>query len=226
MIKVVIAEDDYRIGRIHEKFISKVDGFQVVGKALNGEETLKLIKEKDADLLLLDIYMPDILGSEVMAEIRKRNLKLDIIIISAATEKDIVEEVIRFGAIDYILKPVEMKRFITTLERYKAMKENLDSDQINQKLLDNFFGHMEAKDTPSEQTPKGIDPITLEKVVGMMNKIRNEGITAEEMGEKIGVTRTTARRYLEYLISQKSVKAELEYGTVGRPERKYFMNGD
>lgn len=222
MIKVVIAEDDFRIGNIHEKFLSKVKGFEVIGKALNGEETLMLLTENEVDLLLLDIYMPDILGSAVMGEIRKRNLKVDIIIISAATEKDIVEEVIRFGAIDYILKPVEMKRFIATLERYKAMRKNLNRDMVNQKLLDNYFGFFDEEANAISETPKGIDPITLEKVEETIAQIY-VGITAEEMGERIGVTRTTARRYLEYLISQNRVKAELNYGTVGRPERKYSL---
>lgn len=223
MIKVVIAEDDYRIGSIHEKFLSKVKGFKVIGKALNGEETLRLITEHEVELLLLDIYMPDILGSDVMAEIRKRNHKIDIIIISAATEKDIVEQVIRYGAIDYILKPVEMKRFIATLERYKEMRENLNSNMINQELLDNYFGFFDEEETLINETPKGIDPITLEKVEKTITKINNKGITAEEMGKRIGVTRTTARRYLEYLISQDRVKAELNYGTVGRPERRYIL---
>lgn len=223
MIKVVIAEDDYRIGGIHEKFLSKVEGFQVIGTALNGEETLKLLTENEVDLLLLDIYMPDILGSDVMAEIRKRNLKVDIIIISAATEKDIVEQVIRYGAIDYILKPVEMQRFIATLERYKEMRKNLNNNMINQELLDNYFGFFDEEETAFSETPKGIDPITLEKVKKTISQINNEGITAEAMGERIGVTRTTARRYLEYLISQDRVKAELNYGTVGRPERRYIL---
>lgn len=226
MINVVIAEDDYRIGSIHEKFLNKVPGFNVVGKALTGKETLKLINENDVDLLLLDIYMPDILGSEVMSEIRKINLKIDIIIISAATEKEIVKEVMRLGAMDYILKPVEMKRFIRTLELYREMKQSLKGRSVfDQKLLDNYFRYskLDGVADNDKATPKGIDPITLDKVENAMYKNNNQGITAEEMGEQIGVTRTTARRYLEYLISQEILRAELEYGTVGRPERQYFL---
>lgn len=222
MIKVVIAEDDYRIGDIHEKFIHKVPGFQVVAKALNGEDTLSAIHETKPDLLLLDIYMPDILGSKLLKKIRHQQLEVDVIIISAATEKDIVEKSIRYGAIDYILKPVEMKRFITTMKRYKQWKDSLQSGDINQEMLNHYFGHYHP-DTPIQQeTPKGIDPLTLEKVTHAMKDYVTEGVTAEELGKNIGVTRTTARRYLEYLISQKKITAELEYGSVGRPERKYF----
>jgi CitB family two-component system response regulator CitT len=228
MIQVVIVEDDYRIGNIHEEFVNKVDGFQVVGKALNGKEALKLVEEYDVDLLLLDIYMPDVLGTNLMTEIRKINLKIDVIIISAATEKDIIEDAIRLGAFDYIIKPVKMKRFIDTLERYKKMRKRLEDKQtVDQDLLDRFFGHTESDDMEEDVvvTPKGIDPLTLKKVEDVINQT-SEGITAEEMGNLVGASRTTARRYLEYLISEGRLVAELEYGAVGRPERKYFAAGD
>jgi CitB family two-component system response regulator CitT len=45
------------------------------------------------------------------------------------------------------------------------------------------------------------------------------------MGEKMGASRTTARRYLEYITSTGEVTAELEYGIVGRPERRYRIKG-
>lgn len=223
MIHVLIVEDDYRIGNIHAQFLNKLDGFSVAGKALNGQEALKIVKQnKEIDLILLDIYMPDILGTEVMAEIRKANLKIDIIIISAAVEKEIIEEVIRFGAFDYIIKPVKMKRFLETLNRYKQVKNELKGDKaINQEFLDHYFGHDEKEPKIENVTPKGIDPITLKKIA---ETIENHplGLTAEEMGKEVGISRTTARRYLEYLISKGKLTAELEYGAVGRPERKYF----
>lgn|SRR5690625_4077629 len=223
MIHVAIVEDDYRIGNIHEEFVNKLEGFHVVGKALNGKEALQLIKQHKVDLLLLDIYMPDLLGTELMSEIRKAHLKIDIIIISAATEKEIIEEVIRFGAFDYIIKPVKMDRFIQTLKRYQKISSNLKSHQvIDQDFLDHYFGYGDVEELDTKQpTPKGIDPLTLKKIEGFIFQSKN-GATAEEMGKEIGVSRTTARRYLEYLISTEKVVAELEYGAVGRPERKYF----
>ena len=223
MIHVLIVEDDYRIGDIHAQFLNKLDGFHVAGKALNGKEALQIIKQnKEIDLILLDIYMPDILGTEIMSEIRKANLKIDIIIISAAIEKEIIEEVIRFGAFDYIIKPVKMKRFLETLNRYKQVKSELKGNKtINQKFLDHYFGYDKRESIIDNATPKGIDPITLKKIKDTINK-HPLGLTAEEMGNEIGTSRTTARRYLEYLISKGKLTAELEYGAVGRPERKYF----
>ncbi|AIF44239.1 response regulator [Virgibacillus sp. SK37] len=223
MLHVLIAEDDFRIANIHEKFLEKITGFQVVGKALNGQETLDFVSEKEVDLLLLDVFMPDQQGNEIIRDLRKINPELDIIIISAAAEKDIVEESIRNGVFDYILKPVKLNQFMETIERYKTMKIKMaNQEEIDQTFLDELLGKQKLM-LEEEVTPKGIDPLTLKKVEEIMEAF-GEGLTAEETGKKIGVSRTTARRYLEYLISVGRVTAELEYGIVGRPERKYHYN--
>ncbi|PAV30930.1 DNA-binding response regulator [Virgibacillus profundi] len=221
MIKVIIVEDDYRIAGIHEEFLNKISNITVTGKALNGNEAIKQVAATHVDLVLLDIYMPDILGTDIIQELRTINPDIDIIMISAATEADIVKEAIRNGVFDYIIKPVKMERFIETIERYKNVKKRLDAEEdVDQSFLDEYFGHKTDAIPHEKQTPKGIDPLTLEKVKEIINRI-DEGITAEEMGTRIGASRTTARRYLEYLISVGTITAELEYGVVGRPERRY-----
>ncbi|WLD94470.1 response regulator [Alkalihalobacillus sp. AL-G] len=223
MIHVVIAEDDFRVAGIHEKFLSKVTGVKIVGKAINGNDTLQLVKEHHVDLILLDIYMPDALGTDLISELRALNSNIDIIMISAATEKEMVEESLRNGVFDYIIKPVKMNRFIATLERYKRTKKELDvRDELDQTFLDDYFGFANSTVKTEKQTPKGIDPLTLEKVKNRLSEI-GSAITAEEMGKNIGASRTTARRYLEHLISVGEGEAELVYGIVGRPERKYRL---
>lgn len=225
MINVIIVEDDYRVAGIHEEFLMKINGVNLVGKALNGKDTLQLMRENTVDLVLLDIYMPDMLGTKLIQDIREIHSKTDIIMISAATDKRIVEETLRGGVFDYIIKPVKMDRFIQTIEKYKQTKKKLrEKTEIDQDFLDDYFGHADVKSRQVKQTPKGIDPLTLRKIEKLLLKI-DDGVTAEEMGYKIGASRTTARRYLEYLISVGTCTAELEYGIVGRPERRYRMAG-
>ncbi len=220
VIKVAIVEDDYRIANIHEAFMKKVKGITVAGKVLNGEAALKLVAKKHIDLILLDMYMPDMLGTEVIQAVSAINPSIDFIVISAAVEKGIVQKAIRGGVFDYIIKPVKMEQFIDTMERYVKIRGRLEEkEDVDQAFLDDYFGHR-TKGTAEKETPKGIDPLTLEKVIGIIRQVE-AGLTAEEMGNQIGASRTTARRYLEYLISIGDVAAELEYGIVGRPERKY-----
>ena len=71
-IKVAIAEDDFRVADIHEKFLKKFKEIEVVGKSLNGEQTLQILTDENPDLLILDVYMPDMLGSDLLPIIRER----------------------------------------------------------------------------------------------------------------------------------------------------------
>ncbi|MCC3355468.1 response regulator [Bacillus sp. REN16] len=223
MIRVAIAEDDFRVASIHERFLMKIEGVQVVGKTLTGEETLKLLAKENVELLLLDIYMQDQLGTDLLPIIRRDFPHIDVIMITAATEKELVERSLRNGVIDYIIKPVTLDRFISTLENYKKRRELLDVEsEVNQHVIDSVFGHSAQTVKHNEGMPKGIDPLTLQKVIEIMKTVV-EGISAEEMGERMGASRTTARRYLEYIISTGGATAELEYGIVGRPERKYRL---
>ncbi|MDY0404365.1 response regulator [Virgibacillus sp. 179-BFC.A HS] len=218
MIRVMIVEDDYRVAGIHEAFFKQIDGIQVIAKALNGKEALEILQNEAVDLILLDIYLPDMLGTTLVQKMRKMHPNVDIITISAATEKNIVQAAIQRGIFDYIIKPVKMDRFIQTIEKYKQTREALQTcEHVDQRFLDDYFGHGQIDATA--ETPKGIDPITLEKIKAALS--HDSGISAEEMGAEIGVSRTTARRYLEYLISVGACRAELAYGIVGRPERKY-----
>ncbi len=221
MVRIAIVEDDYRVALIHERFLLKIKDVEIVGKALNAQEAIKILESEIVDLLLLDIYMPDKLGTSLIPEIKENFPNVDIIMITAATERQLLETSIRYGVFNYLIKPVTLERFIDVIESYKSKKKLLNSrQQVDQSMVDEYFGY---KKIPNQEVlPKGINRLTLEKVKKKMKELRN-GITAEEMGEIIGASRTTARRYLEYLISIGEGKAEIEYGIVGRPERKYHI---
>ncbi|WP_188207942.1 response regulator [Alkalibacillus aidingensis] len=222
MLKVAITEDDYRVASIHEGFLAQVEGCELVFKALTAEDTLEKLKQVEVDLILLDIYMPDRLGIDIIEEIKKISPRIGIIMISAGTDKEIVHKALYKGVFDYIIKPVTMERFVKTVEKYKDFLAQLEQrDEIDQQFLDQYFGHREQQ-SQEENTPKGIDPLTLKKVKEILHN--ENGVTAEEMGEQMGASRTTARRYLEYLISEGECHAELEYGIVGRPERRYYKS--
>lgn len=223
MIKVAIAEDDFRIADIHEKFLGKFNEIDVVGKSLNGEQTLQLLKTKNPDLLLLDVYMPDLLGSELLPIIRESFPKLSIIMITAATDKVFLEKALSYGVEYYLIKPVSRERFDEIIQEYIKKHSLLSSDQeVNQNYVDLLFGKGKNGSVGnSTGLPKGIDEITLGKVKAVFQE-KGEGLSAEEVGKEIGASRITARRYLEYLSSIQEVKAEVVYGIVGRPERKYY----
>lgn len=222
MIKVIIAEDDFRIAQVQEQFLQKISGIQLVGKALNAKETMKLLDEREVDLLLLDIYLPDELGTDLLSKIRADYPNTDIIMVTAAMEKAMLEKAMRYGVSNYLLKPVTMEKFVKTIEDYKRKKEMLKHhDEVDQSTIDRFFGSASPSTNNQKDLPTGVDRHTLKKVKEVVEELR--GVTIEEMGEKLGVSRTTARRYLEYLVSINDCTAKHEYGVVGRPQRKYYL---
>jgi CitB family two-component system response regulator CitT len=222
-IKVAIAEDDFRVADIHEKFLKKFKEIEVIGKSLNGEQTLQILTEKIPDLLILDVYMPDMLGSDLLPIIRERFPKLGIIMITAATDKAFLEKALGYGVEHYLIKPVHRERFDEVILEYIKKHSLLTSRQdIDQNYVDHLFGNKKIEKVgKSKGLPKGIDEITLGKVKNTL-QVKNQGLSAEEVGKEIGASRITARRYLEYLSSIKEAKAEVVYGIVGRPERKYY----
>jgi CitB family two-component system response regulator CitT len=222
-ITTVIAEDDFRVADIHEKFLKKFEEIEVVGKSLNGDQTLRILQEKNPDLLILDVYMPDMLGSDLLPIIRERFPKVSIIMITAATDKFFIEKALGYGVENYLIKPVNRERFDEVIIDYMKKYSLLSSKhEIDQDYVDILFGNKKIEKAGKDTgLPKGIDEITLGKVKNVL-QIKNHGHSAEEVGNAIGASRITARRYLEYLSSIKEAKAELVYGIVGRPERKYY----
>ncbi|TYR79408.1 response regulator [Priestia megaterium] len=223
MLKVAIAEDDFRIAQVQERFLLEIKDVKVVGKSLNAKETMEMLKAEEVDLLLLDIYMPDEMGTDLLPKIRDHFPHVDVIVVTAATEKNILEKCLRNGVTNYLVKPVMMETFIEAIEQYKKKKQLLSAyDEIDQSLVDLYFGHTKEKNISEKLLPSGIDPITLQRSTDILKSL-TDGITIEEMGKKMGVSRTTARRYLEYLVSTNECAVQYDYGIVGRPERKYYL---
>jgi CitB family two-component system response regulator CitT len=183
-----------------------------------------LLEGQKVDLIVLDNYMPDKLGVSLLPIIREKHPEIDVIMVTAATDMPTVEACLKYGVVDYLIKPVTYDRFVQAIEKYKNRKELMQNKvELNQSTIDQFL-HVETVNKTVKDLPKGIDPLTLQKVSNLLQAMV-EGCTAEGLGEMLGASRTTARRYLEYLISVDKVKAELEYGAVGRPERKYYSRG-
>ncbi len=222
-IRAAIAEDDFRVADIHEKFLNRFEEIEVIGKSLNAKQTIEILDQQKPDLLLLDVYMPDQLGSDLLPVIRQKYKQVDILMITAATDKEILEKALHYGVEYFLIKPVKMERFYQIIEEYLNKYQLLQSKrEIDQDFVDLIFNKSSTSTTEQETSlPKGIDEITLSKVRTVL-EISNKGLSAEQVGVQIGASRTTARRYLEYLISARECKAEVVYGAVGRPERKYY----
>jgi two-component system CitB family response regulator len=223
-LSVVIAEDDPKIAMIQSRFIEKIEGFEVVGIGNTIAESEDLIDVFQPDIVLLDVFFPDGNGVDLLWKIRQQYKGIDVIFITAAKEVETLQEAIRGGAFDYILKPMIFSRFQSTLENVLEHRNNLkEITHLEQSDVDKIIHPAQDPGPVEIRVPKSIDLLTLEKVEEEVSKLNDDGINAEAMGLHLGVSRTTARRYLEFLVSKGTVKPSLVYGSVGRPERLYFQ---
>jgi len=227
-IEVLIIEDDLRIAEIQKRYIEQIEGFQTVGIAASYREAKTYIELLQPDLLLLDVYFPDMNGLELLKEAKQQAKQMDVVMITAAKEIQSVQEAISIGVFDYIIKPVVFERFKQSLQRYQEFhirlvefsKENI---YVTQQQVDKLLRkEIDNGGTNKSYLPKGIDPLTLDKVMDVLKDAVPE-LTAEMVAKEIGISRTTARRYLEHLVSEEKIDADLSYGTVGRPERVYIV---
>jgi len=221
-IRVLIVEDDEKIAEIHRRFTEKVDGFEVVGVATSIDEARELVEVLQPELVLLDVYFPSESGIDLLWEIRAHSRQTDLILITAAKEIGPLQEAIRGGAFDYIIKPTIFARFQETLLRFRQARQKLAATRtLEQSDVDQLLGTRPETTTARAQLPKGIDAITLDKVRRAFSAETTGELSAEEVGAQVGISRSSARRYLEYLVEIDWLTADLLYGTVGRPERRY-----
>lgn len=136
---VLIIEDDFRVAEINRQFIEQSPGFQVVGVVKSKAETEAFMAQhaESIDLVLLDAYIPDVNGLELLWSLRRDHKHLDIIMITAAKEVETIQEALRGGVFDYLIKPTESTRMAQTLERFATERALLQSHQeLNQDELD------------------------------------------------------------------------------------------
>ena len=225
LIETLIVEDDIKIADIQRLFLDKIEGFSVTGIAHSISEAEEIIGILKPQLVLLDIYFPDGSGVDLLWKIRSEYRQTDVILVTAAKEISVLQEAVRGGVFDYILKPVVFSRFQSTMIKFLEHRQKMsDMTTVNQQDVDRLLRPEYKEALTENDMPKGIDPITLEKITEVMEQQNSDGINAEKVGEKVGVSRTTARRYLEYLVANGMIIADLSYGAVGRPERIYLKN--
>ena len=220
MIRALVVEDDPMTASIHRSYVERVPGFEVVGEAHTGKSALELTRSLRPDLLLLDIYLPDMSGLDVLRALRDpREPHVDVVVVTAAKDVGTLRTAIHGGVIHYLVKPFFFDTLRERLEGYAALHGRLqrlrEPDQYD---IDNVFALLRSRGRHA--LPKGISAPTLELVVAALRRADGE-VTAVDVSRQAGISRGTARRYLEYLALSGAIELSLRYGTTGRPEHLY-----
>jgi two-component system CitB family response regulator len=222
MIRTLVVDDDFRVADLHCAYVDRVPGFQVAGRAHTGAAALKKVEQLEPDLALLDIYLPDISGLEVLQRMREENLApVDVIAITAARDVESLRAAMRGGVVHYLIKPFLFPTFEEKLLSYAAARERMTRiDRAEQGDVDRIFGALRT--ARSESLPKGLSDATLELIVQALGHSLS-GLPAAAVAEEAGVSRVTARRYLDHLCQLGRAELTMRYGGPGRPEHHYRL---
>ncbi len=222
MIRVLVVDDDFMVARIHTGFVERTEGFAVVGVAHSGAEAVAEVERLRPDLVLLDVYLPDTTGLDLLQRMRELVPELDVLVISAAREAETVRRAIRGGIVHYLIKPFSYDDLRERLEHYRQAYGGLASpeDETDQETVDRVFGRGSAAARSEGRLPKGFSAETLRLVEARLREADGD-VSAAEAADLVGMSRVSARRYLEHLADSGKVEVRLKYGEVGRPERRY-----
>lgn len=219
-IKVLIVEDETALAEMHAEFIRQVACCGQVWLAGNLAQARIMIERFKPDLILLDNYLPDGKGTTLLHELAQTRFPTGVVFTSAASDMDTVSDAVRAGVFDYLVKPIAYERLGQTLERFQLRMQMLAHNaSASQRQIDDMFNAY-ARGEQKEVLPVGIDELTLEKVQ-LLFADPEARHTAETVAGVLKLSRTTARRYLEFCASRQQIMAEIVYGKVGRPQRTY-----
>ncbi len=228
MITVLVVDDDFMVASVHRRFVDRIDGFEVVGSARSGAQALELVEELQPDLVLLDVHLPDLSGLEVLARLRASSNHVGVVMVTAERGADAVRAALHGGAMQYLVKPFEYADLVLRLHQVAATlralrgESSADDQGIDQSAIDQAFGSGASPDfttASGKRLPKGLSGETGALVEGLLGQV--EDVSATEAGESLGISRVSARRYLEYYVAKGQAEVKLRYGTAGRPERRY-----
>lgn len=227
MLKTVIVEDDRMVASINAEFAEKTPGVQVVATFHNGRDALAYLEQSSVDLLLLDLYMPEFSGIDLLAELRRRGSASDAIFITAANDAPHIQEALRLGAVDYLIKPFRYERFEEALDkvivRRKAIERGLEFTQAD--IDEMIRAHRPNAESRTAELEKGIQRQTLDHVRADLRRNAGSFRTAEQIAADTGLSKVTVRRYLNYLIGTGEAESQVDYSTGGRPRVEYRMLG-
>lgn len=217
MIKVLIVEDDPMVAEFNRRYLEQVGGFELIAVAPSVTDALNILDSKEIDLILLDIFMPGMNGFDLLAQVRKLGQGIDVIVVSAACDSQSIKKALRYGAVDYLIKPFEFERFNTALSAYRDwVKMTKGQEKLSQAELDIRLLHPNPLPVPCE-LPKGLTRNTLKTVWENIQKMKESSFSTEEMANRVGVSRVSMRKYLSFLTEIGVIDMEVIYGSVGRP---------
>lgn len=221
MINVLVVEDDRVAAEAHRLYVQRLSGFEVVGVVHSGAGALRFCEREAVDVVLLDFYLPDTHGLTVCRALRAAGSTIDVIAVTSARELGAVRAAVSVGVVQYLLKPFTFPSLRDKLERYAEFRQCVarSGNVTGQDEVDSVLAKLRSSN--HRTLPTGMSGDTLQAITKALTAA-TQGLSAAVAADVVGVSRVTARRYLEYLAKNGLAQRRPHYGQVGRPEGRFY----
>jgi response regulator of citrate/malate metabolism len=221
MIRVLVVEDDFRVARIHAELTERVEGFSVVAQVHTASAAISAAAKHEPDLVLLDLYLPDAHGLEVLRRLRAQAAPPDVMVLTAARDMPSVRKAMVAGALQYLIKPFAVETLRERLAAYAQVHAQRSAGgEVDQDAVDRLYDGLRRGGTGAPTLPKGHSKATARLVLDALAD-HDGDLSAAEVADRTGVSRPTAQRYLATLADAGAIERTLRYGSAGRPEHRY-----
>ena len=222
LYRVVIVEDDPMVSLLDRTFTEKDARFRVVQTCSDGRAALEWLSQNPADLVVLDVYMPLLTGLELLHTLREQNILVDVIMVTAANDGATVDQLLKLGVVDFLIKPFTYERFQQALDAFCRHREAITGEAVTQGALDKLF----SPGPTGGGVTKGLQENTLALIRRCLQTAPPQGMPSEAISKETGLSVVTVRRYVNHLVERGEASSTVDYDTGGRPCRRYRLQGE
>lgn len=214
-MRILVVDDDFRVAALHAKIVDTMVGLTTVGSARTVSEARAILEREHVDLALVDVYLPDGSGIDLV-----REMQCDAFILGAADDAASVRAGLAAGALQYLIKPFPATELARRLGAYTAYRRILVGAEVTQEQVDAAASVLRSERPAPRRDDSG--SVTEGRIV---EALRRSGapMLADDIAADVGVSPATARRYLADLVREGTLTMALQYGTTGRPRQRYAL---
>lgn len=228
MIKVLIIEDDPMVKAVDQQYLSRVISSEQLNIATvdNGSDAIVSLSDEPVDLILLDVYMPKLSGTDVLNWLLHHQQHPQVIMLTAANDSDHVKEAVNYGVLDYLVKPYTFDRFKQAINKFLYLYTSLANEApLSQQALDAVFANSSAQISGLKRTaklPKGLSQLSLDRITTAIDSLPSP-FSVQEAAQAAKLSRISTKKYLDYLLGTHQLMATIKYLSVGRPLTVYQL---
>lgn len=226
MINVLIVDDDAMVTELNRMYVSRVADFQCCGTASTLAQATAMINDStlDIDLVLLDVYMQQDNGLDLLPVIRASGRAIDVIMISSAADATTIQTSIHYGVVDYLIKPFQFPRFEEALSAWREKKNLMGNHAYYQQAdVDRLLHGGTPEVADSKKLPKGLTPQTLRTICQWIDAHPGIEFSTDDLANAVTISRVSCRKYLIWLAQINILFTSIHYGATGRPVYRYRL---